>query len=50
MTTRSKNKPAAKQVPKTPPDLSLYPDPITEYLTPGVNPLIGHQQSQLSGF
>jgi hypothetical protein len=45
MTTRSKNKHAAKQVPKTPPGLSLDPDPITAYRTPGVDPLIGHTQS-----
>jgi hypothetical protein len=45
ITTRSKNKPAAKQVPKTPPGLSLHPDPITAARTPGVDPLIGHQQS-----
>jgi hypothetical protein len=45
MTTRSKNKPTAKQVPKTPPGLSLDPDPITTSRTPGVNPFIGHQQS-----
>jgi hypothetical protein len=45
MTTRSKNKPAAKQVQKTPPGLSLDPYPITAYNTPGVDPLIGHQQS-----
>jgi hypothetical protein len=45
MTTRSKNKPAAKQVPKTPPGLSLDPDHITAARTPGVDPLIGHQLS-----
>jgi hypothetical protein len=45
MTTRSKNKPAAKQVPKTPPGLSLDSDPITASRTPGVDPLIDHQQS-----
>jgi hypothetical protein len=45
MTTRSKNKPAAKQVPKTPPGLSLDPDPITASRTPGVDPLICHQQA-----
>jgi hypothetical protein len=43
MTTRSKNKPAAKQVPKTPPGISLDPDPITAARTPGVDPLLGHQ-------
>jgi hypothetical protein len=43
MTTRSKNKPVAKQVPKTPPGISLDPDPITAARTPGVNPLIDHQ-------
>jgi hypothetical protein len=45
VTTRYKNKPAAKQVPKTPPGLSLNPDPITAARTPGVDPLIDHQQS-----
>jgi hypothetical protein len=45
MMNRSKNKPAAKQVPKTPPGLSLDPDPITAARTPGVDPLIGHQLS-----
>jgi hypothetical protein len=43
MTTRSKNKPAAKQVPKTPPGISLDPEPITAARTPGVDPLIDHQ-------
>jgi hypothetical protein len=45
MTARFKNKPTAKQVPKTPPGLSLDPDPITAARTPGVDPLIGHQLS-----
>jgi hypothetical protein len=45
MTTRSKNKPASKQVPKTTPGLSLDPDPITAARTPGVDPLIGHHLS-----
>jgi hypothetical protein len=45
LATRSKNKPAAKQVPKTPPGHSLDPDPITAARTPGVDPLIGHQLS-----
>jgi hypothetical protein len=43
MTTRSKNKHEAKQVPKTPPGISLDPDPITAARTPGVDPLIDHQ-------
>jgi hypothetical protein len=43
MTTRSKNKPVAKQVPNTPHGISLYPDPITAARTPGVDPLIDHQ-------
>jgi hypothetical protein len=43
MTTRSKNKPAAKQVPKTPPGISLDPDPIIAARTPGVDPLLDHQ-------
>jgi hypothetical protein len=43
MTTRSKNKPATKQVPKTPPGISLDTDPITASRTPGVEPLLNHQ-------
>jgi hypothetical protein len=43
MTTRPKNKPAAKQVSKTPPGISLDPDPITAARTPGVEPLLYHQ-------
>jgi hypothetical protein len=43
MTTRSKNKPASKQVPKTPPGISLVPDPITAARTHGVEPLLDHQ-------
>jgi hypothetical protein len=43
MTTLSKNKPASKQVPKTPPGISLDPYPITAARTSGVDPLLGHQ-------